>query len=389
MTYESMDDPHSKHTEFLKSGSVSKKDGMPEVCSLYTLLHEKQVLKLQESLPKLEPSLKKYGISYTLDKNSMVLSTTRGTKNPDIIDKAWQLLELLSTTHVPASMAIEVLDCMQTCLIKIGNQEGGLCSLYGIKEEDYSERWECLRHSLQIVAETVECSLFLNDNTFAAVGETSVGMIKQPVKNCIIHNVCPGTVARDHNWLSRGFISTEDPHVQHMETENSGSAMRVRPELTSLYTYFKMEQGTQVENDWKIVEECLKKHGFCCKLITEGNYCSMIVSRTTNTGGPDITNKIWDFLKLLSIDLEPSTAIEVLNGSMHYDFIPTGYEYGTLCSKFGVTEEQYAEVVWPHIQRGSESVASYLNCEFIIMVSNAVPDHSEGLHDFWHSLLKN
>ncbi|PRQ44606.1 hypothetical protein RchiOBHm_Chr3g0481091 [Rosa chinensis] len=238
-----LDDPHAKHTECLRSGPLSDKDGMLEVCSLYALLHERRVSKLQESLPMLESSLSNYGISYILDKNSMVMSATRGTKEPDIIDKAWQLLELLSTTHVPASMAIELLDCVQTCLIKIGNQEGGLCSLSGIKEEEYRERWECLRHSLQILAEVVECNVFLNDNTVAAVGETSVVMIKQLVENCILHNACPGTAAKNYNYLSEGVNSIEDPHVQHMDIGNSGSAMMtmVMPELTSFCMFFDGE----------------------------------------------------------------------------------------------------------------------------------------------------
>ncbi|XP_024173742.1 uncharacterized protein LOC112179536 isoform X1 [Rosa chinensis] len=367
--YQSMDDlddPHAKHTECLKSGPLSDKDGMLEVCSLYALLHERRVSKLEESLPMLESSLRNYGISYTLDKNSMVLSATRGTEEPDIIDKAWQLLELLSTTHVPASMAIELLDCLQTCLIKIGNQEGGLCSLFGIKEEEYRERWECLRHSLQILAEVVECNVFLNDNTVAAVGETSVVMVKQLVENCILHNLCPGTAAKNYNYLSEGVKSIEDPHVQHMDIGNSGSAMMVMPELSSFCMFFDGEQATRLEKDWKCVEACLKKHGISCKLIAAVE-CCMIVSKTTNAGDPDITDKIWDFLKLLSIDVEPSKAIEVLNGRLHFDFIPTGYIYGGgLCSKFRITEEQFAEVVWPRIERGLEEISTQLKCEYII-----------------------
>ncbi|KAK9906230.1 hypothetical protein M0R45_002703 [Rubus argutus] len=145
-----------------------------------------------------------YGLSCTLAKDSMAFSTTRITNETDIIDKAWQLLELLSTTYVPASLALEIMDgSRQTCLIKIGNQEGGICSEYGIKEEEYRKRWECLRYSIQALAETADCTEFLNDNTVAALGNTLVGLIKQYMENCILHDLCPGTACMVYNCLSR------------------------------------------------------------------------------------------------------------------------------------------------------------------------------------------
>ncbi|XP_050378784.1 uncharacterized protein LOC126796062 [Argentina anserina] len=164
------------------------------------------------------------------------------------------------------------------------------------------------------------------------------------------------------------MISIEDPHVQHREIDRS--AMTVMPELTSFCTFIEVEQATLVRKDWKSVEACLSKHGYSCKLITQAEfcYCFMIVSKTKNIGDLDITDKIWDFLKLVSIELQPSKAIGILNGSMHCQFIPAGYECGgPLCSKFGVTEEQYAEVVWPRIQNSFEKLSSRLRCEFIVM----------------------
>ncbi|KAL6180002.1 hypothetical protein ACLB2K_046672 [Fragaria x ananassa] len=407
--HESMDEPHAKHTHSLKCGLLSNEDGMLEVCSLYASLHENRggtlflfflyfplllaaqqflssiVSKLQKSLPMLGSSLRNYGISYTLDENSLVLSTTRGTKDPDIIDKAWQLFELLSITHVPASMAIELLNGMHTCLIKIGNQEGGLSSLCGIKEEvdvlkltylplsdlfyllqeEYRQRWECIRHSLEILAETVECNVFLNDNTVAAVGKDSVEMVKQLVRNCILYNVCPGTAASNYNLLSQG-ISIEDPHKPHVEMECSGSAMRIMPELSSFCTFFYGEQATWLGKDFKSVKANLKKHDLSCQLFSEADYCYMIVSKTINTGDPDISSKIWDFLKLLSTDVKPFKAIEALNGDLRYDFIPTGYRYGKFCSKAGITEEDFAKVVWPRIELGLKEISSQLKLEYFI-----------------------
>lgn len=50
--YQSMDDledPHAKHMEMVKSGPLLNKDGMLEVCSLYTLVHKKRGALLSSS----------------------------------------------------------------------------------------------------------------------------------------------------------------------------------------------------------------------------------------------------------------------------------------------------------------------------------------------------
>ncbi|XP_061988425.1 uncharacterized protein LOC133706896 isoform X2 [Rosa rugosa] len=328
-----LEDPHAKHMEMVRSAPFFLRDSMPEVCSLYTLLHEKRA-KLLEASSMLESSLSNYGISCTLEKDSMAFTTTRCTKEPDIIDKALQLLELLSTTHVPVSLAIEILDgSMQTCVIKIGNQEGGICSDFGISEEEYLIRWECLRHSLQVVAETAECNVFLNYYTVAAVGNTSLELFKQSVENCFLHNLCPGTVCTDYNSASRGLENIEDPHVKHMEMEKSGSSLHML-EVSSFCTFFSQLQATQLYDNWSIVESCLQKHDISCKLVAAEFY--MTVSVTTKAGESNISDKILDVLKLLSVGIPPSKAIQVLEGSMYYDFIRTGSQYGGFCLKYGI-----------------------------------------------------
>ncbi|KAM5571491.1 hypothetical protein ABKV19_011866 [Rosa sericea] len=82
----------------------------------------------------------------------------------------------------------------------------------------------------------------------------------------------------------------------------------------------------------------------------------MIVSKTTNAEDPDITDKIWDFLKLLPIDVEPPKSIQIFLescGSILFIFCLRCNTFVN-CSKFGITEEQFAEVVWPRIDRGLE-----------------------------------
>ncbi|KAL6184304.1 hypothetical protein ACLB2K_045707 [Fragaria x ananassa] len=129
-----LEDPHAKHIEMVESGPLLIKDSMPEVFSLYSIQNEMY---------------------------------------PDIIDKAWQLLELLSTTHAPVSLG------------------------------EYRVQWECLRHSLQYY-------------NVAAVANTSLELLKQLVVNCFLHNVCPGTVCAAYDSVSRGLENIEDPCVKHM-----------------------------------------------------------------------------------------------------------------------------------------------------------------------------
>ncbi|XP_040367389.1 KRR1 small subunit processome component homolog [Rosa chinensis] len=106
--------------------------------------------------------------------------------------------------------------------------------------------------------------------------------------------------------------------------------------------------ATQLYDDWSIVESCLQKHDISCKLVAAEFYIT--VSVTTKAG----ESKILDVLKLLSVGIPPSKAIQVLEGSMYYDFIRTGSQYGGFCLKYGITKEQFDQVVWPRVEHGLE-----------------------------------
>ncbi|XP_004300211.1 PREDICTED: uncharacterized protein LOC101299006 [Fragaria vesca subsp. vesca] len=111
--------------------------------------------KLQDAWSVVESSLEFYGIACALNlaERSVTISTTTSTKGRNYFIKATRLVELLTTTHVPPHMAIETLHGNQKhILIKIGNQEGGLCSKFGIKKERFIKQWKtlaCSRRQLQ------------------------------------------------------------------------------------------------------------------------------------------------------------------------------------------------------------------------------------------------
>ncbi|KAK9927941.1 hypothetical protein M0R45_025100 [Rubus argutus] len=139
---------------------------------------KKRVTKLQEAWPVVESALKKHGISCTLDlaEGSMTLSTTK-SRDPDTIDVAWDHLELLSTTNVPASMLIKLLaGSMQYDLIKTGYQFGGIRSKFEINKEEWCQWERNLRHTLQGVALGVNCQVFITGNTITAVGTSPEGL---------------------------------------------------------------------------------------------------------------------------------------------------------------------------------------------------------------------
>ncbi|KAK9927936.1 hypothetical protein M0R45_025096 [Rubus argutus] len=333
-----LEDPHVKHME------MENEDDMLEVSFLYSLLDEKRAKKLQEAWPMVESSLKERGIYYTWNEaeNSLTFSTTRRTNEPYVIDKAWHLLELLSTTHVPTSMAIEVMNgSMQHYHIKIRNQQGGLCSKFRIDKEEYLKRWNCLRFSLQALSELACCNLFLNETTVTAVGNSlAVSAVRAFVEDCILFNVCPAIAAQYITIflkMNRPMENIENLHDCHMMEKSDGIL-----EVTCLYRVYDDEE--KLEEDRKMLEFCFKEHHISDTVIQVDDTC-MTVSTSRVTGESDIIEKAWDLLELLSATCVPAPmAMKVLEGNLHYVFIKTGNEDGGLCSKYGIKEEQFVQL---------------------------------------------
>ncbi|KAK9910916.1 hypothetical protein M0R45_034850 [Rubus argutus] len=143
---------------------IDESDPSLNYTSFSAFFHEKYENKLQDIWPMVESSLEEYGIACALNlaERSVTVSKTITTKGRNYFEKAKRLVELLTTTHVPPQMAIETLNGDQRhILIKIGNQEGGLCSKYGIQKEKFVKQRECLACSLEALAALTCCNLFL------------------------------------------------------------------------------------------------------------------------------------------------------------------------------------------------------------------------------------
>ncbi|KAM5571490.1 hypothetical protein ABKV19_011865 [Rosa sericea] len=243
-------------------------------------LTTKRATKLKAAWPEVELTLTAYSLLCDLNLANcfMHVSTTPSLEDRCMVEKARHLLELLSTSLVPPYMALEIFqDVRQQETINIGFQQGGICSKFGIKKDDYLKRWECLFRSLNALSKATHCHIFLDENTFTAV--TAVGssverisQLKAVVEGCITKNVCPSSSIRMFETevvMYQSMDDLDDPHAKHTECLKSGplSNKDGMLEVCSLYALLHEKRATQLEKDWKSVEACLKKHGFSCKLI--------------------------------------------------------------------------------------------------------------------------
>lgn len=124
-------------------------------------------------------------------KCSMTFSTTK-TRDPDLIDKARDLLWLFSLA-VPASQARKVLNRSHWDVIKLGYQRDGLCSKFGIQREQFLERRKLLSHpSLKEIGDMLMCDFCLDGDIFVALGPIkSVKLAREVVEGSIVSNIHP------------------------------------------------------------------------------------------------------------------------------------------------------------------------------------------------------
>ncbi|XP_062012616.1 KRR1 small subunit processome component-like [Rosa rugosa] len=116
------------------------------------------------------------------------MKVARATRDqdPNIILRAMDVLELLSRS-VPAEWAIRVLDCsFQYDIIKIGNQEGGICNMYGITKEQFLARRKLLAgYVLKVLLfELTDCGIFLKGNTIVVIGAWFTPRNKYSEEDC-------------------------------------------------------------------------------------------------------------------------------------------------------------------------------------------------------------
>ncbi|KAL6228074.1 hypothetical protein ACLB2K_002028 [Fragaria x ananassa] len=145
-------------------------------CYFSDSVSERRASELQEAWPELLAALEKCGITslkLNLTESDLTASITR-THCQDY--RAHRLLELLATTNVPPSLAIELAlnDKVTYDLIKIGQQEGGFAWKYGINQKQFAERREWLeKHYLEALEFATDCHLYLGAQTLTAVATKS------------------------------------------------------------------------------------------------------------------------------------------------------------------------------------------------------------------------
>ncbi|XP_062015589.1 uncharacterized protein LOC133732134 isoform X2 [Rosa rugosa] len=174
------------------------------VTSFSTFFKKNEEIYLQNAWPTVKSALEDYGISCALNlvEGSMTVSTTTKTRDPDIIEKAKELTELLSLS-VPADEAIRILDAKMKCdFIEIGTKRGGLCVKYGIDMEQFRERWERFlgpkNTGLKTIQHLTGCSVFFHGNfTVAVIGKfEGLKMVRRIVVDCIRNKMRPSVHIR-------------------------------------------------------------------------------------------------------------------------------------------------------------------------------------------------
>ncbi|KAL6551657.1 hypothetical protein OROGR_007811 [Orobanche gracilis] len=193
------------------TGHLVREDGLAEVTLSFP---EAKAKRMEDALSMVESSLEKYGICCRLNltNHTMSISTTEAIKEyPDAFKKARHLLQLLTTTNVPPSLAIDLaLNGKQHEFIEIGFQEGGLCSLYGITEEQYSRRWKWFACNFKDIKKWIGCGpiyFSASGGTVCCVGRSSaphttsarLSTFRKVVLACIVEDLNPEYLIRKNS----------------------------------------------------------------------------------------------------------------------------------------------------------------------------------------------
>lgn len=184
------DDPSIDHWKVEKFDPSWNEVGLLEVSSFSTLFPQYREKYLQEVWPIIRGALKEHGISCELDlvKGSMIVSTTRKTRDPYIIVKARDLIKLLSRS-VPAPQAIKILnDEMQCDIIKIGG-------LVRNKERFVKRRQHLVgpnSSTLKALEILTGCYILVQGNTVAAMGSfKGLKQVRRIVEECMMNKMHP------------------------------------------------------------------------------------------------------------------------------------------------------------------------------------------------------
>ncbi|KAL0728423.1 hypothetical protein Bca4012_024516 [Brassica carinata] len=184
------DDPNIDHWTIEKFDPAWNPTGMLEVSSFSTLFPRYREKYLQDSWPRIESALKQYGVACKLNlvEGSMTVSTTRKTRDPYIVVKARDLIQLLSRS-VPAPQAIKILEDEMACdIIKIGN-------LVRNKARFVKRRQRLLgpnSSTLKAMEILLDCYILVQGSTVAAMGSfKGLKQVRRVVVQCMLNIIHP------------------------------------------------------------------------------------------------------------------------------------------------------------------------------------------------------
>ncbi|XP_050114651.1 uncharacterized protein LOC126592893 isoform X1 [Malus sylvestris] len=155
---------------------------------------------VQDAWPMVKSSLDEHSILSDLKMadRSMTISKTVKTKDPVLFLRARILLELLGSASIPASLAIEIMNGRrQHIFTRIGHQEGGLSSRFGIKEDEYTQRLVKFMAAYKDVSDLTDTTVRHVGHTVLLLGRADVvgilgrddglEMVRTVVKGYIVH----------------------------------------------------------------------------------------------------------------------------------------------------------------------------------------------------------
>ncbi|KAL6180477.1 hypothetical protein ACLB2K_047140 [Fragaria x ananassa] len=121
-------------------------------------------------------------------------------KDPWAFPKAIRFCELLATTNVPPSVAIDILyGQLGHKYLPIGCQPGGLCLKHGIPQDTFLERYYRFISQTKDIVDTLPgVSLYLTGNTISVVGKPELDLLLEMVvifaESCIVHDEVPANL---------------------------------------------------------------------------------------------------------------------------------------------------------------------------------------------------
>ncbi|KAI4388019.1 hypothetical protein MLD38_000396 [Melastoma candidum] len=184
------EDPSIDHWKIDRFDPSWNETGLLEVSSFSTLFPKYREKYLQEAWPSVKSALSEYGVACELNlvDGSMTVSTTRKTRDPYIIVKARDLIQLLARS-VPAPQAIKILDDEWQCdIIKIGN-------LIRNKERFVKRRQQLVgpnSSTLKALEILTGCYILVQGNTVAAMGPyKGLKQVRRIVEDCIKNKMHP------------------------------------------------------------------------------------------------------------------------------------------------------------------------------------------------------